>query len=185
MPETAGAITPTQTRSPLTTRDRCCIAQVLTWDIGSVVSPDEVIRIAIAHDILWVQLTRVRSIPIAVETFKSIRRAQLEHAARQQADADVAFVIAMESRLQVSAEQQPHIEIDRALYGVYRVWSGIELLGTFWASGDYWVAEPEHGERCRCKSALFAQRAILRSRSHGRADRLRHRTQKRKRPTVA
>ena len=119
------------------------------------VTADEIITIAVVHDILWIRLTRNRAVPIAVETFKEIRNQQM-----QQADADVAFVMQLEAKLQ---GDEPQIEVDSAPSGVYRVWRGTQVIGTFYRYGDAWMAEPTHGDLKQCKSAAAAQRAIVRS----------------------
>ena len=143
-------------REALTLSDKEVIASVLTWDMQQHVTADEIITIAIVHDILWIRLTRNRAVPIALGTFNSIRSQQLA----QQSEADVAFVMQLEAKLQ---GDKPQIEVDSAPHGVYRVWRGIELLGTFYRYGEGWIAEPAHGDLKRCTSAAAAQSAIVRS----------------------
>ncbi|AFZ11328.1 hypothetical protein Cri9333_0347 [Crinalium epipsammum PCC 9333] len=55
---------------------RQIIAQVLSWDLSREVHPDEIEAIQIKNDIVWVNLTRDRAVPIAVETFRNIYEQQ-------------------------------------------------------------------------------------------------------------
>lgn len=158
MPQTRTAIAPP--RDPLTVSDRAVIAQVLTWDCQREVVPEEIETIAIKHDILWVKLTEGRSVPIAVDTFRTIRRQQLEQKARQLADAEVALVMAIEAKIQAVAESEPVVEVDQADRSLYRVWQGYSLLGTFYQCQNYWVAEPVGGRRRRYQSADACTAAI-------------------------
>lgn len=84
-------------RSPLTLADKQIIADVLTWDTQREVSASEVETIAIQHDILWVKLTDNRAIPLHVETFRAIRRQQLEqreaNSELEKAKVSPAFVV--------------------------------------------------------------------------------------------
>ena len=104
---TASAINATRSR-----QER--IASVLTWDMQQDITADEIITIAVVHDMLWVRLTRNRAVPIAVETFQEIRNQQM-----QQAEAEVNYVMALEANLQASTAQEPCIEVDSAPHGVY------------------------------------------------------------------
>ena len=144
----------TAQRQALTLSDRETIASVLTWDMQQHITADEIITIATVHDMLWIRLTRNRAVPIAVETFKSICSQQLA----EQSEADVAFVMQLEARLQGN---EPQIEVDSAAGGIYRVWRGLQAIGTFYRYGGGWIAEPTYGELQRCKSAAAAQRAIV------------------------
>ncbi len=94
------AIAPTRDRTPLTYADKQIVANVLTWDCQRSVSAEEIETIAITHDILWVKLTDHRAVPIAVSTFRNIRRQQLEQQSQQPPVADVTFVAQMEAKLE-------------------------------------------------------------------------------------
>lgn len=114
----------------LTEAARQTIADVLTWDTQEYVSPQEVETIAISHDMVWVKLTNNRAIPLHVDTFRNIRRQQLE----QQ---DVVE----------AAEEASDIEID-AMGPTYRVWKGMTIIGTFYQSpiSDSWIAFTSGGD---------------------------------------
>lgn len=128
----------TYTRSPLTQSDREIIASVLCWDMGTEVSADEVITIAIINGIVQIKLTGGRAALLSVDNFKLILQQQ-----RQQVDEDVAYVERLEQKLEKDSAK---IEVD-ARGRVYRVWRGIQLLGTFYRlSKSNWVAEPAHIE---------------------------------------
>jgi len=132
-------------RSPLTLADRQIIADVLTWDAQREVSPSEIETIAITHDIVWVKFTDNRAIPLHVETFKSIRAAQLEQAE------------AMDNDIKVDSNgNEP--------YPTYRVWKGTAIIGTFCCSSldGKWLAFPKYGRaRHRYNNADKAQTAIV------------------------
>ena len=77
----------------------------------------------------------------------------------EQSEADVAFVMQLEARLQ---GEEPQTEVDSAPGGVYRVWRGLQVIGMFYRYGEGWIAEPTHGDLKRCTSAAAAQRVITR-----------------------
>ncbi len=128
-------------RQILAYADRQIIASVLNWDMQGEVGPDEVETIAIAYDIVWVKLTDNRAIPIDVETFRSIRRTQLDQVSE---DAGVAFVMEIEAKLEADAIRAESIEVDSIESGLYRVWRGMTLIDIV-RRCDYsggWIAEP-------------------------------------------
>ncbi|MGB3205186.1 MAG: hypothetical protein WBB28_09375 [Crinalium sp.] len=133
-------------------KDRKLVADVLSWDLYREVSPDEIEAFKIINDILWVNLTQNRSVPIAVETFRSI-------ATQQQAQRELDQYIEEQSE-EVAPEP---IEIDCA-NGVYRTWKGTQLLGTYHRDNTgKWVAQPRYGQSRRYKTAKAAQKALVTS----------------------
>lgn len=146
MTQLVAAIAPVRDRTPLTAGDRQIIADVLSWDIQQEVSPDEVVTIAINHDILWVKLTGNRAIPIAVDTFRSIRRQQLEQQGQETQPAD--------------------IEVDSNGQGVYRAWKSTQIIGVFHRSpvDGKWIAYPAYASDFqRYQTPEQAQRSIVRA----------------------
>lgn len=140
-------------RSPLSLSNRTTIAQVLTWDMHCEVSADEIITLAIVNGIVQIKLTDGRAALLSVDTFKLILQQQ-----RQQMDEDVAYVERLEQRLEKDAASY---ELDRSGQ-VYRVWQGINLLGTFYRLGRNWVAEPANTEPIDgLRSADAAQKALI------------------------
>lgn len=143
-----------QLRTGICLRDKQIVADVLTWDCQRPVNADEIKTIAISHDFLWVKLTENRAKTLAVETFRAIRRQQLEQQSLQQ------------------VEQPPYdltedIEVDsdhNSTDPVYRVWKGIKLIGTFHQSpvDDKWIASPTYAHDCdRYETPDQAQQAIV------------------------
>lgn len=114
---------------PLTLSNRQIIADVLTWDRQQYTSPEEVETIAIAHDVVWVKLTDNRAVPLHVDTFRNIRRQQLE-----QEDLPVAE----------PAQEDNAVEVDSMGF-IYRVWKGMTIIGTFYQSpvSGNWMAFPK------------------------------------------
>lgn len=110
-----------QALEALSHADKQIIASVLTWDCQRDVAPEEIETIAIVHDIVWVKLSDNRAIPVHVETFRLIRRQQLE----QQTVDDVEYVTQLEAKLEAD-----EIEVDSTKAGIYRVWKGMNLIGT-------------------------------------------------------
>ena len=115
------------------------------------------------EDIAWVRLTGARSAVVHVEAFKAIRRQQLKQRVHQETKADVAFVLELEAKLQTKHDVL--IEVDQVPHGVYRVWSGVELIGTFYQYQGHWIAEPAHGRIYQCRTLAEAQRAIIQTHS--------------------
>lgn len=132
------AIAPKHDRTSLTSADRQIIANVLTWDMQQEVSPEEIETIAISHDIVWIKLTDNRAIPLHIDTFRSIRRQQLD----EQAAEEIEYVTELEAKLEKSELAQ--IEIDAPQPGIYRVWKGIKLIGLVRHKRqcNRWLAEP-------------------------------------------
>ncbi len=96
--------------------------------------------------------------PIAVSTFRNIRRQQLEQQSSQVPVADVAFVMEMEAKLEADA-----IELDQA-DGAYRVWRGTTLMGKVQRcpNSSHWLAEFAHlSFPCCYESASSAQQAVI------------------------
>jgi len=121
-----------------------------------LVSPEEIETIAITQDILWVKLTDHRAVPIAVHTFRSIRRQQWEQ--QSQPEADVAFVMDLEAKLEVDT-----VKVDQ-VNGVYHVWHGMNLMGEFrrCAASSNWVGELAHlSVPYGYESALCAPLAVV------------------------
>lgn len=114
---------------PLTLSDRQIIADVLTWDRQEYTSPEEIETIAIQSDVVWVKLTDNRAVPLHVDTFRNIRRQQLE----EQNLVDVE-----------PAPEKSGVEVDSVGF-IYRVWKGITLIGTFYQSpvSGNWLAFPK------------------------------------------
>lgn len=130
---------------PLIRKNRYTIAKVLSWDTQREIDADEIETIALTNDMLWVKLTDNRAIPIHVETFRSIRRQQLEA---------------------VGDLQNPNIEIDSddSSTPTYRVWEGFKLIGTFHQSpvDDKWLTNPVYGrDYCRHTTSEEAIAAII------------------------
>lgn len=117
---------------PLTESARQTIADVLTWDTQEYVSPDDVETIAISHDMVWVKLTNNRAVPLHVDTFRNIRRQQLEQ----------QNVIKVET-----TEEDSPVEVDD-IGSVYRVWKNMTIIGTFYQSpvSDSWIAFTKGGD---------------------------------------
>jgi hypothetical protein len=139
-------------RSPFSLTDRTTIARVLTWDMQEEIEAHEVITIAIVNGIVQVKLTGGQAALLSADTFKLILAQQ------QQADEDAAYVERLERKLEKDSAQ---IEVDKGEGKVYRVWFGIELLGTFYRLGNKWVAEPKYGREIHgLGSANAAQNAI-------------------------
>lgn len=132
MPQTISSVI-ARKRDLLTHADKQIIADVLTWDSQTQVTAQEIEAIAIVHDIVWVKLTDNRAIPLHVETFRSIRRQQLD----EQAVDDVQYVTQLETKL----------EIDACQPGIYRVWQGMKLIGLVRhrRQCNNWIAEPLGG----------------------------------------
>ncbi|MGB3208686.1 MAG: hypothetical protein WBB28_27165 [Crinalium sp.] len=128
---------------------RQTIAAVLSWDLYREVNPEEIESFYIVKDILWVNLTENRAIPIAVETFRSI-------ATQQQAQRELDQYIEEQSE---AIAPEP-IEID-STDGIYRVWKSTQLLGTYYRDNTgKWVAQPRYGAAHRYKTAKAAQKAL-------------------------
>ncbi len=73
----------------------------------------------IAHDIVWVKLTDNRAYPLHVESFRAIRRQQMEQQGVPQAEQ--------------SDDQEIEVDSDRlAPNPSYRIWKGITIIGTFY-----------------------------------------------------
>lgn len=121
------AIAPTS--DPLTLSDRQIIADVLTWDRQEYTSPEEVETIAIAHDVVWVKLTDNRAVPLHVDTFRNIRRQQLEEQNLPEVE---------------TTKEESGVEVD-AIGSIYRVWKGMKIIGTFYQSpiSSKWIAFPK------------------------------------------
>ena len=125
------------------------IAAVLSWDLCREVSPEEIESFKIVGDILWVNLTENRAVPIAVETFRSI-------ATQQQAQRELDQYIEEQSE-EIAPEP---IEID-STNGIYRVWKSTQLLGTYYRDNTgKWVTQPRYGVARRYKTAKAAQKAL-------------------------
>lgn len=138
---------------PLTEAARQTIADVLTWDTQEYVSPEDVETIAISHDMVWVKLTNNRAVPLHVDTFRNIRRQQLE-----QQD-----VVELETTEEVNG-----VEVD-AVGSIYRVWKGMTIIGTFYQSlvSDFWIAFTKGGDDfLKFSSADEATSAIAPSWNH-------------------
>lgn len=134
-------------------KDRQIVAQVLSWDLYREVSPDEIESFLIVKDVLWINLTQNRSVPIAVAVFREI-------ATQQEAQRELDQYIEQQSE-EVAPEP---IEID-STDGVYRVWKGTQLLGTYYRENTgKWVAQPRYGQARRYKTANAAQKALVTTR---------------------
>ena len=137
-------------------KDRQIVAQVLSWDLYREVSPDEIESFLIIKDVLWVNLTESRSVPIAVETFRNILAQQTQQQAQRELDQYI------EEQSEAIAPEP--IEID-STDGVYRVWKSTQLLGTYYRDNTgKWVAQPRYGQSRRYKTANQAQKALVTTR---------------------
>ncbi|MGB3208704.1 MAG: hypothetical protein WBB28_27255 [Crinalium sp.] len=133
-------------------KDRQIVADVLSWDLYREVHPDEIESFRIVKDVLWVNLTGDRAVPIAVETFRNILAQQTQQQAQQELDEYI--------EKQSEAIAPEPIEIDCA-NGVYRTWKGAQLLGTYYRENTgKWVAQPRYGQSRRYKTAKAAQKAL-------------------------
>jgi hypothetical protein len=153
----------TQRTTALSQSERETVAKVLTWDTQREVSPNEIEAIAIQHDILWIRLMDDRAIPLHVETFRAIRAAQaLDQAEPTGDDIEVAATPASNS-----GEHRGNFEVDsdgNQPYPTYRVWEGMEIIGTFCRSSldGKWLAFPKYGRaRCRYNTPDEATAAIV------------------------
>lgn len=137
---------------PLTRKCRYIIAAVLTWDTQQEVSSDEIEAIAVQHDTLWIRLTGDRAVSLHTNTFRSIRRQQMEEQARVEAEMDMTLVL-RESDIPLADTfghyHQDDIEIDSedSPNPTYRVWQSFNLLGTFHRSpvDGKWITHPVFG----------------------------------------
>lgn len=145
-----------QVREVLSSADKKIIADVLTWDMQQLVSPEEVEALAIVHDIVWVKLTDNRAIPLHIETFRAIRHQQLE----EQNDVDVEYVMELEAKLETDEKE---IEIDSAQPGVYRVWKEQTFIGTVRRCSNTlcWIASSIYGTQQPYLTSNLAIAAVV------------------------
>lgn len=128
---------------------------MLCWDMQAHVAGDEIITIAIHYDMVQVLLTGPRVALVTADTFVSILQAQRQQRQQQ----EVAYVEQLEQRLE---KQRTEVEVDR-VGKIYRVWRGVQLLGTFYCvARKNWVAEPSHVQPVvGCNSPEEAQNAVI------------------------
>lgn len=81
-------------------------------------------------------------------------------------DEDVAFVLALETKLQADTDSEELIEVDTASDGIYRVWKGMKVIGLIkrCPRTQFWIAEPAglYNPR-RYPSSELAVSAVIRA----------------------
>lgn len=79
---------------------------------------------------------------------------------------DVAYVMALEAKIQVNSSKSEPIEIDSCSDGIYRVWKGMKVIGLVkrCPCSNNWIAEPagEYHPR-RYPSSELATAAVVKA----------------------
>lgn len=118
-----------QDREPLSQAERETVAKILSWDRRQHISPDEILFLWVDCDLVWVQMTQKRSVPIYVETFCDIRRKQMEGVELEDALLEPCF------------EVETFVDASGTI--MYRLCKGSDFVGNFYQSSvdDKWLIQ--------------------------------------------